>query len=250
MNDQFRNAALFGNLMRVKRMLADGEARLTDVDRSGATALLCAARGSQPLLTLIWLLEEGGARITDKDHEGNSALLLAARNLTACQWLLEHGGADVADITNDGRTIWNMLERHWLNTSGPPCCLTTELTALLRVMVLKGDPPIDFVAQLTPEHARVVEEGARLRAALPAYLRQRRALLDAHCPLLAPLLALVRGYNPEPTTTEELWATGLGAAPQRARRPRSEDALACASDGNEVNRRKEPRKTIRSVHFE
>jgi hypothetical protein len=78
-------------------------------------------------------------------------------------------------------------------------------------MVLKGAPPAEFVARLKPEHARVVEEGARLRAALPAYLVQRRALLDAHCPLIAPLRALVRGYDPESTTTEELWATGLGA---------------------------------------
>jgi hypothetical protein len=51
----------------------------------------------------------------------------------------------------------------------------------------------------------VVKEGARLRA----YLARRRALLDAHCPLLAPLLALVHGYDVEPTTTEELWATML-----------------------------------------
>jgi hypothetical protein len=66
----------------------------------------------------------------------------------------------------------------------------------------------------------------RLRAALPAYLTQRQTLLDTHCPLIAPLLAMVRGYDPEPTTTEELWAKGLGAAPQRARRPRVEAAVA------------------------
>jgi hypothetical protein len=56
----------------------------------------------------------------------------------------------------------------------------------------------------------MVQEGARLRARLPAYLVRRQALLDAHCPvLLPPLLALVHGYM-ELTTTEELWATGLG----------------------------------------
>jgi hypothetical protein len=89
-------------------------------------------------------------------------------------------------------------------------------------MVLKGDPPVDLVADLRPEHARVVRRGTRLKAALPAYLAQRRALLDAHCPLIAPLRALVHSYDPEPTTTKDLWATGLGAAPQRARRPRVE----------------------------
>jgi hypothetical protein len=78
-----------------------------------------------------------------------------------------------------------------------------EVTALLRVIVLKGAPPDEPVAFLRPEHTQVVEEGARLRAALPAYHRQRWTLLDAHCPLIASLR--------EPTT-EELWATGLGVA--------------------------------------
>jgi hypothetical protein len=103
---------------------------------------------------------------------------------------------------------------------------SAELSALLRVMVLRSAPPADLASQLRPEHARVVEEGARLRAALPAYLAQRQALLDAHCPLIAPLRALIREYDPEPTTTEELWATGLDAAPQRARRPRVEAVVA------------------------
>jgi hypothetical protein len=65
---------------------------------------------------------------------------------------------------------------------------------------------------LCPVRTRLVQEGAWLRARLSAYLAQRRALLDAHCPLLAPLRAIVIGYQ-EPTTTEELWATGLGEDP-------------------------------------
>jgi hypothetical protein len=72
----------------------------------------------------------------------------------------------------------------------------------------------------------VVEEGARLRAALPAYLAQRRALLDVHCPLLPPLRTMVYGYE-EPTTTDEVWATGLGAAaPPRAVRAHAEVDVA------------------------
>jgi hypothetical protein len=78
-------------------------------------------------------------------------------------------------------------------------------------MVLLEDPPASMIATLSSEHARVLEEGARLRARLPAYLAQRRALLEEHCSLISPLLALVCGYDPEPTTTEEIWATGLGA---------------------------------------
>jgi hypothetical protein len=48
-----------------------------------------------------------------------------------------------------------------------------KVTALLRVMVLQGDPPAELVARLEPIHAQVVEDGGRLRAALPAYLAQR-----------------------------------------------------------------------------
>jgi hypothetical protein len=85
------------------------------------------------------------------------------------------------------------------------------LRLLMRALLLKGAPPACFVASF-PAKARVIEVGARLRARLPAYLTQRRALLDAHCPLLAPLRAIVIGYQ-EPNTTEEFWATGIGQAP-------------------------------------
>jgi hypothetical protein len=85
-------------------------------------------------------------------------------------------------------------------------------------------------------HARMVRVGARLQAGLPAYLARRQALLAEHCPLIAPLRDLVRGYE-MPTTTEELWATGLGAmrrpevdgaTRQRAARPRADDGAATA----------------------
>jgi hypothetical protein len=219
--DEFLRAAFAGDLPRVQRMLADGEARITDTDQHGCTALLRAA-GSFNLPTLQWLLEEGGACITDRDNEGHSALLMAATNgrMATCQWLLEHLGADIAEANHLGTNVWDRLGAYIPFTSA------SEVTALLRVMVLKGTPLAWLVVRMRPEHAQVVEEGAQLRAALSAYLTQRRALLDAHCPLIAPLRDLVRDYDPEPTTTEELWSTGLGAAPQRARRPRVEAVVA------------------------
>jgi hypothetical protein len=78
-------------------------------------------------------------------------------------------------------------------------------------MVLKGVPPACYLLEtsLSVENIQVVKAGARIRMRLPAYLAQRRALVDEHSPLIAPLQALVCGYE-EPTTTEELWATGLG----------------------------------------
>ena len=115
---------------------------------------------------------------------------------------------------------------------------------MLRVMLLREEPPdpANFDSSFSLCTARLVQEASQLRARLPAYLVQRRALLDEHCPLIAPLRALVSGY--EVPTTEELWATGLGtalcppfddanmfaplyldgAAPQSAQHPRLETA--------------------------
>jgi hypothetical protein len=82
------------------------------------------------------------------------------------------------------------------------------LTAMLRVMLLHVGPPESFTSELAPPLQQIMDDGTRLRARLPAYLTQMRALLDAHCPLLLPLRDLVHGYE-EPTATDELWATGL-----------------------------------------
>jgi hypothetical protein len=97
---------------------------------------------------------------------------------------------------------------------------TVALTVMLRVMVLHGGPTELLTAELAPLLQRIVQEGAWLRVQLPAYLMQRWALLDAHCPLLLPLRNLVHGYQ-EPTT-DEFWATGLGTPLQRAKRSRPE----------------------------
>jgi hypothetical protein len=83
----------------------------------------------------------------------------------------------------------------------------------MRILVVRGVPPPALVALLPPELARVVQEGARLRAWLPAFLARRRVLLDEHCPvLLPPLRALVRGYM-EFASGEELWATWRSVDP-------------------------------------
>jgi hypothetical protein len=164
-------------------------------------------------------------------------LLTAAdcAELTTVQYLLEHGGADIGDTRKDGTTIWNFLKElliadgiHGLvdgDDDKPHVYDAAAVTSLLRVMVLRDAPPAHITALLSPEHVQVIEDGARLRARLPAYLARRRALLDAHCPLIPPLRTLVHGYE-EPTTTDELWATGLGAARQRFVRPRVEDGAA------------------------
>lgn len=221
-------AAKRGNMARVQELLLEGKASITDRDGLGNTALLLAARnGALPMCR--WLLAEGGADIGERNNYGHSALLLSAcyDHFTVARWLLEHGGADIAESIDPpklgrgsrttGSTIWDMMEENLVDQCSDSDYHPAEYDAaalhdLLVVMVLKGAPPARLLAEMAREHAQTVEHGARLMAKLPAYLARRHALLDAHCPLIAPLLALVHGYV-TPTTTEEIWATGLGAAP-------------------------------------
>jgi hypothetical protein len=151
------------------------------------------------------------------------------------QWLLEYGGAQITDTDNEGSSVWTdtphracglpkkLIGAYTVYDDGEnvPNGDKVALTAMLRVMLLHGGPPPSLAKDLAPPFQRIVQDGARLRARLSAYLVQRRALVDAHCLLLPPLRDLVRGYE-EPTTTDELWATGLGALLQRARRSRPE----------------------------
>jgi hypothetical protein len=165
-------------------------------------------------------LLQRGASVAARDVEGNTALMLAVlyRRGPTTTWLLDHGKADIKQINNAGDSVWDMLTEAIENLlaqygeSISPLQNATSIV-ILRAMVLRDDPPLGFLEELQVVGSkRVVEEGLQLRTRLPAYLTLRRALLEAHCPLIKPLLALISGYE-EPTTTEELWATGLGAAP-------------------------------------
>jgi hypothetical protein len=220
--------------------LVDNGANVAHRDNKGWTALHCAIAcdsGSEGCLQLLQYLHplKGGASITDTDNVGCTALLRAAMNFKPelIQWLLEYGAARITDTDNRGASVWTggwnfclpakLIDAYetdaftkdgkgeFVSIDGQfvPNGDTVAIVSMLRVMVLHGGPPEALIVKLAPPLQRIVHDGARLRARLPAYLVQRRALLDAHCPLLPPLLDLVLGYE-EPTTTDELWATGLG----------------------------------------
>jgi hypothetical protein len=184
---------------------------------NGYTALLVAsARG---YLAVVQLLIELGAEGQVVESDGHTALLVSARegHYATMHYLLEKVGANMDDVNNAGDTAWDLL-RVYLQADAimfeeaEDDVDLAALLALLQFMVLRADPSPALVAHLSPEQVRVVHAGSRLRARFPAYLVRRRALLDAHCPmLLPPLRALVHDYM-ELTTTEELWATRLGQA--------------------------------------
>jgi hypothetical protein len=190
-------------------------AEVNQATPNGKTPLMAAARSAS--LAVVQCLVELGAEVGAVDIYGDTVLLESALNghFRIMQYLLEEGGANMDDVNNICETIWDLLIVHFEEGERWDKMKVDALGfyGLLRVLVLRGPPPPALVALLSPEPARVVQEGARLRARLPAYLVWRRALLDAHCPvLLPPLRALVHGYM-ELITTEDLWATGLGQAP-------------------------------------
>ena len=154
------------------------------------------------------MVVEGGAKVDDVDDQGNSPVLLAVMNghLQTLQFLLEHTGTGIANST------WVMLNIYLLRLG--PENDTAVVDSLLRCMLLQSAPPAShrLMSFLRREHVPVMRESARLRAGLPAYLAQRRALLAEHSPLISPLRDIIHGYE-KPSTTEEIWATGLGADP-------------------------------------
>jgi hypothetical protein len=217
MDDELRNAIRTGNLPKVK-LLVEGGASIAGTHKSMSALNLAAYLCKTSIVE--WLLAEEWASISDADEVGSRAefttLMYAAHstseNFATVQWLLEYGGADITDTTPAGRTLWEVLEKCLAGRTLMERASVNQLTALLRVMVLQSTPPADLVIQMSPQHSHIVKEGTRLRAELPAYLARRRALLAEHTSLIAPLRALVSSYE-EPTTTEELWATGLDVQP-------------------------------------
>jgi hypothetical protein len=204
-------------LHMVQRLVKVGADANQAMPNNGRTPLhIAAGRGN---LAIVHCLVEVGAEIGALDKDGNTALLESARggHYLTMQYLLEDAGANMEDVDKFGSTVWDMLRTHLEHRHRQKFEEEDDLLALtgvLRVLVLRGAPPPALVALLSPEPARVVQEGARLRARLPAYLAHRRAYLDLRCPHISLLPSVLRTliYNFEEPSTEELWSTGLGQA--------------------------------------
>jgi hypothetical protein len=175
----FLHAAKRGDLAIVKRMLSEGH-DVNEKDANGMTALLYSAQGSFTLME--WLLTAGGARITDENQFGG--------------------------------TVWHILRGVLRkNISRENFALTRvradddAICSLLKVMVLLDDAPPSFTAVLSTTLQEVAAKGKQLRAHLPAYIEQQRALLSANCPLPVVLQPLLAAYTAP--TPEDMWTDGF-----------------------------------------
>ena len=206
-------AAYNGHLTLVQWLLAEGGATIGERNRYGFTTLLSAAGGGS-LQVLQWLLAEGGATIGESDNRGNTALLNAAYSghLTLVQWLLAEGGATIGESSNRDDTLWSIMSTRVVFRNAD---IAAALSSFLRVALLLNGPPATFINHLLPEHQLLVTEGNRIRAALPRFQEQRRALVHQHCPLIHPLVQLVLHLS-EPDNAD-MWTAGIGE-PRRRRR--------------------------------
>jgi hypothetical protein len=216
-------AAVSGILDLVLLLVMELGADINQRDPHGVTPVIAAAEIGN--LAVLRCLVQLGADIGAVNDDGYSALLISALvgHYSTAQYLLESAGANMEDVNPVGTNAWDFLIVHLedlrlvADDDGDEIEADhAALIGLLRVLVLRGAPPPDLVALLSCEPSRVVQEGARLRARLPAYLAHRRAYLDSRCPRISVLpgvlRALIYGFEGS-ATTEELWATGLGTAP-------------------------------------
>jgi hypothetical protein len=127
------------------------------------------------------------------------------------EYLLREAESCISDIVG-GITGWNAVN--------PEGADEAEMTSQLKVMVMLGDPPPDFVTQPSRADRKIATRGRQFRLQLPSYLEQQRALLVTHSTLPAVLRPLVAAYAA--TNPEDIWTDGLRIVAGRPKRTQLE----------------------------
>ena len=233
MDGELWDAIHSGDLPRVK-LLVEGGASIA-VSLGCPSALMCAAINGR-IQILEWLLTEGGATVLEINEDGHTAVLAAAagwrRPLQTVQWLIEHGGGNIMDtsLRPTGDTVWDLLKSHLIDSDRDSDSDSdsdsdnehdaTAVTSLLRVMVLRQAPParpsLQNACRLSTswscKKGRGSERGSQrtLSSGVPTSKRTALCLrrFGTWCTAMR-----------SPPPPEELWATGIGVAPRRDKRP-------------------------------
>jgi hypothetical protein len=180
-----------------------------DKEDYGHTVLILAAK--KGIEASVRCLIDLGANVAAVSTLGDTALIasISMYHFRTARYLIEEAGANTNDCDMHNISLWELLLVYMAKvTRGDIVELDpSALTALLRVMVLHSVPHVLMHKLIMlPERKYILEMGAKVRAALPAYLAQRRALLYNYTLLIAPLQIIVDDYM-ELTTTDELWDT-------------------------------------------
>jgi hypothetical protein len=192
-------AAQIGHV-NVVRCLAALGGDVNHADLVGGNILYTAAQHGH-LDVVKALVKEFGADVKKATLAGATPLLVAAflGRLHMVHWFLEDGGASVNEVDRHGNTVWNALKLEGAED--------VKLTSLFQVMMLLGEPNVELVEKLSPQHSGLVMQSRHLRAKLPAYLEQQQASVVEHCPLPMVLQPLVAAYAVP--MSEDVWTDGL-----------------------------------------
>jgi ankyrin repeat protein len=114
-------AAHDGDLAEVQRLIKEGTS-VHERDARGRNALIIATRRGNTAVVK-WLVKTGEARISDTEGNGMTAMMWVAYNshFYVVQWLLEEGGAIITDtvvVHGKSRSLWstsvpNMRAMQW-----------------------------------------------------------------------------------------------------------------------------------------
>jgi ankyrin repeat protein len=193
-------AASVGDLAKVQQLVREGGS-INEADSIGTNALMHAViHGHAPIVN--WALRDGGALISDANRDGRTALSIAIDfgRYGLVEWLLEKSGAKISDtavIDGEHESVWDHFNLANFDQS------EAELQSLLKVMVLLGDAPPDFIARLEQQNSDIAIQGRHIRALRPSYLEQQHVLTTATSLLPTVFQSIVIAYA-EPTP-EDMW---------------------------------------------
>jgi ankyrin repeat protein len=159
------------------------------------------------LVTVKRMLADGSANIGDRDAlNGKTALLISARygHYAMVEWLLSEAGSSIKEQAG-GATVWYLLAYYNQTSGGRSNFYNPDLSKLLMVMTLLGDDPDNLFLNTT--YYTIFEEGRNIRSQHPVYLEQQGALVTKYCPLPTVLLSLVAAYAKP--TPEDMWSDWL-----------------------------------------
>jgi ankyrin repeat protein len=149
------DAARVGDLVRMQRLIREG-ASIHEVDTGRMNALFYATlRGHTPIMH--WALKEGGARTSDVDRHGRTVLSMAIvfGRFSLVQWLQEEGGANITDtaaIRGERRSVWDLVVD---KLKANIFLVGAGSQSMLKVMVLLGDAPPDFIPWMSPQDTEI-----------------------------------------------------------------------------------------------
>ncbi len=106
-NEAFVNAARYGELSTVQRMVDEG-VDINGTDKNGNTALMAAA--DIGYLRVAAFLLVSGAKVTPVDSKGETALIKAAESAFKLIDMLLENGADKKIKDKRGKTAYNYAE--------------------------------------------------------------------------------------------------------------------------------------------